>query len=124
MNPGRIVIGFLAAPMATTLLLMAWFAVGSGSFQLAEFPAVFLLYGVPPLLGASISWMPFVLRRQASEVSRGLCVGAGALSGLVAAAVVSAVSAGLFQPYLTYTIIGALSALIFREIALTGAETI
>ena len=124
MNPARVVIAYLVAAFATTLLFVAWLTVSSGSFHFSELPFLFLLYGVPPLLGASISWMPFVLRSDANSFNRGFYFVAGALSGLVTAVVATAISRGLFQPYLAFAIIGALSALIFREVALTGDETI
>jgi len=123
MNPARVVIACLIAPVATTLLFMAWGAVSSGSFHITEFPGIFLLYGVSPFLGASISWMPFVLRSD-KKFSRAFYLGAGALSGLVTGAVAAAISMGRFQPYLVFATNGALSALIFREIAVTGEETI
>jgi hypothetical protein len=113
---------YLASPLLTTSLFMVWSALG-GHFDLSNFrPALF--FCCVPHLGATISWIPFVVSREPARFGRLFYLGAGAASGLVTALVGAALSFGLLQAYLAFTITGAVSALIFREIAVMRDQTI
>ncbi|HTG14879.1 MAG TPA: hypothetical protein VK747_06385 [Blastocatellia bacterium] len=122
MNPGRIVMAYLAAPLITTSLFMLWGALG-GSFHLLDFPFLLLVFCIPHLLG-TLLWMPFVLSRDSRRFGRLFYLGAGAVSGFLTAAFASLLLGSSLQIYLGFTICGALSASIFREIAVTGEKTV
>ncbi|MEK6302661.1 MAG: hypothetical protein AABO41_18270 [Acidobacteriota bacterium] len=122
MNPARIVMAYLAAPLITTSLFMLWDALG-GSFHLHNFPSLLLIFCIPHLL-ATLLWMPFLLSRESRRFGRLFYLGAGAVSGFLTAALASVLFGSSFQIYMGFAICGALSASIFREIAVTGEETI
>jgi hypothetical protein len=122
MNPARIVMAYLAAPLITTSLFVLWDALG-GSFHLHEFPFLLLFYCIPHLLG-TLLWMPFVLSRDYRRFGRLFYLGAGVVSGFLTASLAMILYGGFSQMYVILTIAGGLSALIFREIAVAGNETI
>ena len=121
MKPSRIVFGYLAAPLIATSMLMLWGAVAGGSFSVREFPFMVLVYCIPHLLG-TLLWMPFVLSRDPQRFGRLFYFGAGTVSGLLTATLAGVIVGHFFQMYLGFTISGALCAVVFREIAATGAE--
>ena len=124
MHPARVVMAYLVAPLITTCFIMVWGALG-GSFhlQLREFQFLLTVSCLPHIVGTFL-WMPFILSRDSGRFGRLLYLGAGAVSGFLVAALSVVLSSPSFQSYLALTISGALSALIFREIAVTGEETI
>ena len=122
MNPARIVMAYLAAPLITTSLFMLWDALG-GSFHPRNFPFLLLVFCIPHLLG-TLFWMPFVLSRDSRRFGRLFYLGAGAVSGFLTATLAALLFRSSFQIYLGFTICGALSAWIFRDIAVAGDETI
>ena len=122
MNPGRLVIAYLTAPVMTALLWMVWGAL-NGGFELSDFSSVLFFCSIPHL-GATISWIPFVILREPSRFGRSFYLGAGAASGLVSTPLGGGLFFGFAPFHMAFTILGALSALIFREIAATGPETI
>lgn len=121
MNPVRILLGYLIAPLAVPLAFIVLGALG-GSFRLREFPSILLLYGVFPYLIATLFFVPlmFILKR-AGNFGGVFFVVAGVTGGLVVALISSVVSESNASIYLALMLSGALSSVVFYKIAMTNS---
>ncbi|MEK6287175.1 MAG: hypothetical protein AABO57_15650 [Acidobacteriota bacterium] len=121
MNPVRILLGYLIAPLAVPFAFIALDALG-GSFRLREFPSILLLYGVFPYLIATLFFVPlmFILKR-AGNLGWVYFVVAGGIGGVVVALISSVVSESNASLYVALMLSGALSSLVFFKIAMSDS---
>lgn len=121
MNPARILLGYLIAPLAVPLAFIVLGALG-GSFHLREFPAILLIYGVFPYLIATLFFVPvmFILKR-AGNFGWVYFVFAGATSGVVVGLIASVVSETNVSLSIGLMLSGALSSLVFYKIAMSDS---
>jgi hypothetical protein len=98
------------------LLLMVGGVMEGSPFRPGEFPGLLLLYGIPPLLIGTMTWMLVAIVGWA-RVNMAFFVINGAFGGVLTALFLQLLSLPAHGFYLTFSISGALSALTFYEVA-------
>jgi hypothetical protein len=122
MNPARIVLGYLVAPLAVPLAFISIGALG-GSFRAGDFSGILLLYGIFPYLMATLLFVPLILILRTAGLLEGVFfVLAGGVGGVAVALISNAFSELNLSIVLLMALGGGLSSLCFTRLELEIVE--